>query len=422
MVEGETSELIIERLGHRGDGIAVVNGESVFVPCTAPHDVIEARIQSGERRTGRLVRILEAGPHRIPPPCPHFGDCGGCALQHIQHQAYITWKEKVVRGALANQRFVMPKVESLVRVAPGTRRRATFAFHLSKNRVMSVGFNALASHRVVDVWSCGVLHPSIAGLLPALRSVLPGVVKPGERGDVQATYTDTGLDVLIVAPGMPAMAARERLAAFAETMDLARLGWRKSKSKDIEPIVHRRAPVVAFAGVGVEPPPDSFLQPSREGERVLADLLSEAIGPEQPLLELFCGAGSFTFPLARGRNVHAVDGREDQTHALQMAAYASGFPITTEVRNLGKRPYRGQELAPYRAVVLDPPRSGAKAQAQALAQAGPPVVAMASCEPATMARDARILVDGGYILDKITPVDQFPWTAHVEAVAVFRRD
>jgi 23S rRNA (uracil1939-C5)-methyltransferase len=417
-----TVEITITELGGRGDGIGRHDGQSVFVPCTLPGDRVLARID-GRKSDGlaaTALEILTFGPDRAMPVCSHFGACGGCALQHLDEAPYVAWKTEQLSAALRRAGFADVPVAPLVRIAPGTRRRAAFAL-ARRHRGVSLGFNARASHQVVDLIQCPLLAKPLLDLLPPLRALLAETLEPGVEGDAVATMTENGIDLLIEAEARLDLFDRERLAAFAETLDLARLSWRRPGGGLVEPLSHRRPAVVRFAGVPVDLPAGAFLQPSLEGERALAGLVVEAVGSAGPVADLFAGCGSFTFPLAADRVVHAVEGEASALKSLKSAADRAGARVTTEQRDLGHRPLLADELKRFAALVFDPPRAGAAAQAEQLALAGPPVVVAVSCNPATLARDARILAKGGYRLTRAAPVDQFPWSAHLEAVAVFER-
>ena len=415
-----TLELDIVSLGGRGDGIAFHAGEPVFVPCTAPGDRIVARIEGkrGDGLAGTLVEVLISGQGRVSPPCPHFTMCGGCAVQHLERSAYAAWKRGLLTDALRRAGVDPGPVAELVQIAPGTRRRAALAFAHRRSAV-SVGFNARASHQVVDVARCLLLAPPLAALLPPLRTLLSEVTADGDEGAAVVTSTSGGVDLVIEAVGRLDLFSRERLASFAENQDVARLSWRTAAG--VEPLAQRRPAIVQFAGVPVLLPPAAFLQPSRQGELALAALVADAVGNRTPVADLYAGCGSFTFLLAQKAQVHAIDGDAAAVQALKAAAGQAGVRVTGECRDLAYRPLLGDELKRFQAVVFDPPRAGAAPQAASLARDGPPLVVAVSCNPATLARDARILCDGGYRLVRSTPVDQFPWSAHLETVALFER-
>lgn len=415
-------ELVIEGVGRFGDGVAMYEGKPVYIPFTANGDLVLARIEGkrGDGLAGLLIEVLTPGPLRAEPPCRHFGACGGCSLQHLDLDAYRSWKRGLVAVALARQGFADAPLNPLVSIPPGTRRRASFAFARVGAGVM-LGFNARATHKVVDVEECLLVDPRLAALLPPLRTILAEVVAPGRSGDVALTLTDNGLDLLIEVEASLDLFDREKLATFAEAHDLARLSWRRPGAGGIEPLATRRPAMVEMGGVPVELPPGAFLQPSTEGERMIAALVTAAAGDARHVVDLFSGCGTLTFPLARKAKVHAVEGDAAALAALKAAADGAHLAITTEARDLARRPLLPEEFKPYSVAVFDPPRSGAPEQAENLAKGGPPLLVAVSCNPVSFAHDARLLAEGGYDLKAVTPIDQFPWSAHLELVAVFKR-
>lgn len=418
----KTVELTIDHIGARGDGVARLGEDQVFVPFTLAGDKVLAAVEGkrGDGLAAELISVLEAGPGRVEPPCPHYGKCGGCALQHVEDGLYRTWKRDLLVTALKRQGLDVPVAE-LVAIPPGSRRRAAFAFRPRKDGCV-LGFNGRASHHIVDVARCLLLDPALEAILPAIRGLIDEVLPGGKGGDVILSLTEGGLDMLIEAEARLDLAARERLAAFADRQDLARLSWRQPGEVFAEPLAARRSAAVLFAEVPVEPPPGAFLQPSKGGEQAIAEIVATAVGAAGAVADLYCGCGSFTFPLARANAVHAVEGDEYLLRALKAGADRAGLSrVTTEIRDLARRPLLPHELKPFAAVVFDPPRAGAIAQAEQLAQAGPGLLVAVSCNPATLGRDLRVLVDAGYRIEQVTPIDQFPWSAHLEAVAVLRR-
>lgn len=416
-------EITIDEIGARGDGVARLLGELVFVPFTVPGDQVVARVEGrrGDGLAAALIEVLVPGPARADAPCPLFGRCGGCSLQHVDADTYAAWKRELLVTQLARHGLGDVPVGPLVRVPPGSRRRASFNFHRKKGATV-LGFNARASHTVLDVERCLLLDDRLEALLAPLRAMLTEVVPDGEDGDVIAAVTDTGLDVLVEADARLDLFDREKLAAFADAHDLARLSWRRPGAGFIDPIARRRPAHVHFGTVAVEPPPGGFLQPTKGGELAIAAAVLAGIGDSRMVADLFSGCGSFTFPLAaRGVAIHAVEGEEAPVRALEAAANAAGQRVTAEVRDLARRPLLAPELKKFQAVLFDPPRAGAAAQAELLAEAGPPRVVAVSCNPATLARDLEILVKAGYRVESVTPIDQFPFSAHLEAVAVLVR-
>ena len=436
---GRQVELAIEGLGARGDGFAGLDGRPVFVPYTLAGDRVRVRL-TGERGGGykaEMLELLEEGAGRVAPPCPHFGTCGGCALQHLSDAAYGEWKRDLVRQALAQRGLHEVPVAPLVRIAPGTRRRATLAATRDGARV-ALGFHGRESHRVVDLESCLVLTPGLTALLPALREALAPLLAAREVAALTLCEIETGIDLLIVSATAPNLAAREALAALAEAQDLARLSWAQlsgagrptaGMAPEPEPVVLRRAPRLRFAGVPVAPPPGGFLQPTVAGEAALVDrVLAYLPAGAETIAELYAGCGTFTFPLVqaqktgRGR-VHAVERDEAALAALWAAARKADLAgrITVTAQDLARMPVLAEDLEGGDCVVFDPPRAGAREQVAEIARSRAPAAVAVSCNPKTFARDARILVDGGYTLVEVTPIDQFPWTGHLELVASFRR-
>ncbi len=418
--------MTIESLGAAGDGLGSVNGRRLVVPGALPGERVRVRVEAslGEGRWRvALVGIDSASEDRVVAPCPHFGQCGGCSLQHLRPDALARWKRSLVVVALGRRGLGTVTVAQTRTTAPGGRRRCTLAWRRDGS-ACRLGFHAPGSHRLEPLNGCAALTPALSALLEPLRDLVRDLAPSGTRGQAILTDTETGVDLALTLPAAPGLAGRERLAAAADLLDLARLGivLDGDGQPQWEPVAERRAPLVRFAAIPVTPPPGAFLQPSGAGERAITaavlDRLAEGRGP---VLDLFAGLGTLSLPMvARGRDVHAVDGDAAALAALA----ATGSPhgrLTTARHDLAREPLRGRALAGFEAAVFDPPRAGAKAQAESLADAGPPLVVAVSCHPATFARDARILVDGGYRLETVSPIDQFPWTAHVELVAAFRR-
>ena len=421
--EPRIAELTVAEVGARGDGIAVFDGAKVFVPLTVPGDRVRVAVKEpanakGDGLRADLLEILEPGPGRVTPPCSHFGACGGCTLQHMEDAAYAAWKAGLVQGALARVGLGDAPLEPLSRTPPGARRRARFAA-LKRGRRVWFGFNERLSHRLADLTECPVLLPRLFALVEPLRGLLLSVLPDGGGCDVVATDLDGGIDLVLVGPRSLDRAARERLVAFGEGEGVARISWQADDRGTPEPIAHRRPVAVRFAGLPVTPPPGAFLQASAEGEAALVAAVLANIGEPKRVADLFAGLGTFAVPLAQRAAVHAVEGDAPALAALNKAAGA--LRLTTERRDLFENPLTAKELARFDAVVFDPPRAGAAAQAQALAGSKVPRVVAVSCNPATFARDARTLVDGGYVLSRVYPVDQFLWSAHVEVVGVFSR-
>jgi 23S rRNA (uracil1939-C5)-methyltransferase len=421
----EEAILIVESVGARGDGIARHKGRPVYVPFTAPGDRIRARLgeSRGEGRAAALLEILEEGA-RATPPCPHFGECGGCALQHLDEAAYVAMKTAQVTDALRRHGVVAAEIAPLLRIPPATRRRARFAVACprAERAPALIGFMARSSHRIVDLSTCAVLHPALLALVGALRRAAADFWPRGGAGEAMATLGDSGIDLLLELAGAPDRALLEALAGFAEAQDLARLTWRTPGIAAPTPAAIRRPPRIIFSGVPVDLPAEAFLQASAEAEAALIAEVKGGVGAAARIADLFAGLGTFSFALTQGAAVHAVDGARPALAALAAAASRAGLTrLDSECRDLEERPLAPEELRRFDAALFDPPRAGAPAQAAALARSTLKRIVAVSCNPASFARDARLLVDGGFQLRRVLPIDQFQWSPQVELVARFER-
>jgi 23S rRNA (uracil1939-C5)-methyltransferase len=407
-----SEEVDVLRLGASGDGVAETDGGTVYVSYALPGERVAIERDDGR---GRLVRIERASPERAEPFCPYFGRCGGCAAQHIGPALYESWKRDIAVAAL-HQAGLTGEVLPLVDAHGEGRRRITL--HVRRHEgTMLAGFMARRRHDLVAIERCPITVPALAPapkIAAALGHVLAGTGKPL---DVAVTATETGLDVDLRGSGEPGGRRRAALIAAATTFDLARL------SLHGEILVEPRRPVVTMGDARVTPPPGAFLQATAAGEAALAGRVVEACKGARRVGDLFAGCGPLTLRLARSAEVHAVEIDPAALAALDRAARETGGlrPVTTESRDLFRRPLLGAELAGFDAVVLDPPRAGAEAQVRQLAAGTVPVIVMVSCDPGTYARDAAILVAGGYELGETLPVDQFKWGAPLELVGTFRR-
>lgn len=410
-------EVEIDSLGARGDGVATHEGVRLFVPFTLAGERVRVR-RLGEDRAAVVERLSDS-PDRIAPECRHFGTCGGCALQHLDSSAYADWKVAQLRAALAPRGLANVAITKLVSVSPATRRRAEFAARRVKGHV-TLGFHARLSHDIVDMQECRVLDPALVGLVAPLRDLMQGLSSIA-WADIMATHTDTGIDLLFTLDAAPDRKSIAALIDFANARDLARVSWRKSASPEL--IIERRKPQIRFGGIAVDLPSGAFLQAAPEAEAAIVRLVVQSIGKAKRVIDLYAGCGTLTFPLARSAQVHAIEGQAELVAALDTAARRGGIGprVRAERRDLTRRPLLANDLAEANAIVFDPPREGAREQAAHLAQSRVKTIVGVSCNPATFARDARVLVDAGYALEQVTPVDQFLWTPHLELVGVFRR-
>jgi len=411
-----TERLVIDRLAHRGDGVAETPAGPVFVPYTLPGETVEVERIPGHPDRRHLLHVDVASPERINPFCQHFGVCGGCAIQHWTMDRYRAWKRDLVVTAMQQVGLDAP-VGDLIDAHGQGRRRATFHARSGAHDVIEVGFAALRAHHIVAIDRCPVLALSLDGAVAAAWAVVE-ILKPQRKPlDIQVTATEAGIDMDVRGSGPLPSARMTELADAAAKHRLARL------TRHGELIAQRQTPTVRVGRVRVALPPGGFLQATEAGEAELARLVGEYVGQAKSAADLFCGVGPFALRLAERAKVIAFDADAEAIASLKVAASTtSGLkPVAAETRDLFRRPLVAQELKRIEAVVFDPPRQGAEAQARELAKCEAPIVVAVSCNPATFVRDARILVDGGYRLVTATPVDQFRHSAHVEIVAKFER-
>ena len=406
------SEFRIERLGAQGDGIAATENGPVYVPFTLPGERVTAS-RKGDRAD--ILAVIEASPLRVEPPCRHFGECGGCALQHMEEGSYRQWKRGRVVEALRS-RGITAEVEPLVPCAPEERRRVALSARRTEAGML-LGYNRELSHTIINIVECPIARPEIVAALEPLRALASMLCNTDKAFRLTVTVTASGLDVAAHQSGTVAERTRNAASDFALRAGFARL------SVDGEIVIEPRKPVVTFGGVSVTPPPGAFLQAVAGAEQVMADLVSAHLSGAKRVADLFSGAGAFALRLARGAEVHAVEADAASLAALDRGfRFATGLKrVTIEQRDLFVRPVTAKELNAFVGLVFDPPRAGAEAQARQIAKSDVPLVAAVSCNPATLARDLSILIEGGYALQRVVPIDQFLWSPHVEAVALLTK-
>jgi 23S rRNA (uracil1939-C5)-methyltransferase len=405
--------LTIRRLGAQGDGVAEHEGRQVFAPFALPGEVVEADIE-GDR--ARVVSIVAADPARQPARCSHYGECGGCSLQHLPADHYLELKRNLVVTALSLQGINAP-VDDVVQLPVATRRRAVFAGRRSGKDAV-VGFHGKRSHHIVGIRDCAVLTPGLAALIPKLAPLAAIAAPAKDALAITVTETQTGFDVALSgAPKAMSADARAAAAQAAGAIGVARLTINGAVEME------RVAPVLRLGDADVTPPPGGFLQACRESEAAMLALVQQALAGADCIADLFAGAGTFTLPLARTASVHAVEGEEAAIRALGRAAKKTAGlkPVTTEVRDLFRKPLDWKDLKRFDAAVIDPPRAGAERQTQELATSSLKRIAMVSCNATTFARDLKILAAAGWRVTRITPVDQFIWSPHIEIVAALER-
>jgi len=391
---------VIVRVAARGDG---VTESGRHVPLSAPGDRVEA--------DGSLV----AGPHRQVPPCRHFPECGGCQLQHLTDDAFGRFLRDRIASALAAQGLSAEILEPHIS-PPRSRRRASVRAERRASQVL-IGFNAEASHRIIDMRECHILRPELFALVDPLRRLLVSLLGPRSAGEVRMTLTDQGPDLLLDKVEVTGLEATEALAAFAGSHALARLatddGYGPQTRWEPEPVT------VTLGGVPVALPHGAFLQATEEGEAALVAAVREALGPARIVADLFAGLG--TFALSLDGRILAAEASRDAAVALKTAAGRAQRQLFVDHRDLFRRPLDVGELERFEAVILDPPRAGAREQGALIARSAVPRIAYVSCNPSTFARDAKTLIEGGYRLEWVKPVGQFRWSTHVELAAAFAR-
>ena len=420
----QAATLRIDQLGADGDGLArwPNGGALAFIPLAIPGDLVEATPtqKRGDGWAGEITRLLEPSPARREKPCPAFGACGGCSVQQWNDEDYAAWKRGLLAGALSRAGFPDAPVSELIRTEPGTRRRVDLALLRSGSRVVA-GLHRRGGQEIIDISPCKVLDPRLVKLAGELEDVLPGLGLVKREANAVINLTDTGPDILLRTEAEPDGAARAALADFGRRAGIARISWASGKHAS-ETLCLLHKPLVRFSGVTVEPPPGAFLQASEAGEAAIVAAVRLGVPAKRQakarIFDLYAGCGTLSFALAALAPVHAVEGDAASFAALRKAA--GGGKVTTEQRDLSRRPMMAAELKNASVVVLDPPHAGAIEQIAQIALSGVPTVIYVSCHPASLARDAAMLA-GKYDVVAATPIDQFLWSARLESVVVFRK-
>lgn len=401
MSDSEIDTII--RVAAKGDG---VTADGRHHPLTAPGDRIKAD------------GTVHFGVHHVDPPCIHFPACGGCQLQHLDEASYAAFVIDRATGALAGQGVAPGVVRAAHLSPPQTRRRAALRAARAGGRV-TIGFAEEGSHRLIDLGMCLILDPRLFALLEPLRALLATILPDKRAAHVKMSLIDQGVDLLLEGVRVEGLAADEALGDFARAHGLARLtideGDGPQTRWEPEPAT------VSFGGMAVGFPPYAFLQATPDGEAALVAAVAAALPGSGAIADLFSGLGTFALALGKGRPVYAAEGARDAVLALKAGAGRGQRRLVADHRDLFRRPLVPEELDRFAAIILDPPRAGAREQVLHLAASTVPTIAYVSCNPASFARDAAHLVAGGYALESVTPVGQFRWTTHVEMVGVFRK-
>ncbi len=424
MEKPSAGELTIHALGPKGDGIHNSADGPVYIDRALPGERVQAIIHpgAGDVLRGDLIAVVEASPHRVPAPCRHYDVCGGCTLQHADAQFYRDWKLGIVRAALHKQALAPGIWHDPVFVPGGTRRRATFAA-LKKNGVVTLGYFRRRAHQVTEITTCLVAEPAIMDLRSKLASRLSPILQERKTADVFVQSVGGQCEVVITGPvgrkGGPDLQFHEAIAELVHELNISRISWR-ARDRDVAEVMLELSPLRArFGGLDIALPPLAFLQPTKAGEDALVGAVMEALPESGKFADLFAGCGTFTGPMLERGSVDAYENVESAVSALNQARGTNS--LNAIQRDLVRSPLRRDEAGRYDAIVFDPPRAGAAEQAKALASGKTPRLIGVSCNPGSFARDARILVDGGYRFDSIKVVDQFTWSHHVEVVAAFSK-
>ncbi len=407
-------EFKIKHLGTHAEGVASTLAGDYFIPFTLPGEVVTAQV---EDRRGRLEKVIEPSEHRQKPLCKHYTKCGGCTMQHVKPEFYENWKREHVKGIFASRAITLPEDSTFWSAPLKTRRRCRFSAQRTKKTV-KVGFHGFRSNDIVDIEECFVLEPRITALIPAFRELLKGMLSRKGEGHVHVTMGEYGADILLKNvkwEGTPK--ERDRIAAFVHAHKIARFAI------DDDVIVTRVAPVILIDERPVHIFPGGFLQATQDSQNKMIEIIRAETAEVKNLADLYSGVGTFTIPTAQHSFVTAMENSQEALECLINTVRHSQRlkPIDVVERDLAREPLIIKELEAFDGVIFDPPRAGAMEQAEHLAVSDVPLVIAVSCNPKTLARDMRILLDGGYKLEAVSLIDQFLFSAHIEMIAIFRK-
>lgn len=420
-IDGDGAEVVVAALGAEGDGIIHADGRTLFAPFVLPGERIHYRLAAGDRAV--VDTRLSDSPERVVPPCSLFGRCGGCTLQHMRSDSTIVFKRQEVEAALEAAGFALPGAVVVHSSPPSSRRRMDLALRRSRDSLL-IGLHETRGGDIVDMTECHVLHPRLLRLIQEMRPVLLRLSALRSTGSVIVNLLDSGPDLLLATEAPPDTADRTRLAAFARDAGVPRIAWRPLGPGGVPETLCMVAPVRhSLSGVTVSPPSDAFLQATREGEAAIIEAVLDALPPTWPrrarVAELYAGCGTLSFAMARRGRVLAVEGHAGSAACMRTAA--AGLPVEVLTRDLNRQPILAGELALASAIVLDPPFAGAGPQMHEVARSAAARIVMVSCNPKALRRDAKMLQQAGYTLERLTVIDQFVWSTQVESVASFVR-
>lgn len=414
--------LRIEEIGASGDGIAYHDNMRIFVPKTMAGETVNARIEGGIKDGchAKLLSILSPSPNRHAPVCPHFENCGGCALQHLGEDTYRTWKVQQVKTTLERAGIRSEKWEEPIFIPAATRRRTTLAIHKLSDKKIKIGYQPPRTHDITDITECGILDPALENIVLNLKPYILPLAPMRKNVDITLQKAG-GIDMVLTGEwrenGDFTLEQHEAIATMMQDLDIARLSLRSNEHNPCEVLLTRKPMVKTFGALTVSLPPAAFLQASDTAEKTLCDLAIPHLDKAQNTADLFCGCGTFAgHMLAKGQNVTAIDGDAAAMKSLVSCAHPN---LQTQTRNLFKEPLTTKELEGFDAIIFDPPRAGAKAQVENLAYSDVSKIIAISCNPATFARDLKTLTqDGDYEIESIRIVDQFTWSSHCEMIAI----
>ena len=412
----KTEVLTIDMLGAQGDGIAHHDEQVFYIGGVLPNEKVQVSL-SGPRAT--LLHILEPSPKRIDPSCSHFPICGGCRVQELNITDYSAWKFGLLERLLKKENLSVEQLLPITMSPPGSRRRARLGVEHTRKGIR-LGFNQLRSHNIIDLQDCATLTSTLVTLIKNMKPFLADWLPLKGICDIQLTQLGNGIDMVLIGGPPLKLAQREALATLAEKLDIAQLSWRMEDRSTIEPVAYRQSLSVSFNETSVSFPPGNFLQATQHGEASLIDFTIKAVSDSAKVLDLFCGLGGFGLSLHQAKQVTLVD-LDGPAIANLGQAVKQNKQYQAFQRDLLREPFSSNESDEFDAIIFDPPRGGAKAQAEAIANSEARNVIAISCEPTSFVRDAKILQQGGYKLQSILPVDQFLWSAHLELAAHFQR-
>ncbi len=414
-------DLIIDDIGAQGDGVSHVGHSTVFVAGALTGEKVRVDLEESSNlvKRAQLLEILIPSSWRVQPPCPHFPRCGGCRFQHMNDDSYSNFKLGQLQNLLLREKINLPTIIAPVITAPETRRRIRVAArHTAKGII--IGFNEWRSNELIDLSACPVALPVLIDLVQKLRSLLALWLPKGDTCDIQLTALPTGIDMILIGGPKLDLAHRQVLGELAAQLGVMHLSWKKWDRAPPEPIAHQGKLTVTFGKTTVDFPPGSFLQATIAGEQALCEFASAATKDGAKVLDLFCGLGTFGLNLPQAKHVHFADLDGPAIESLAKAVRGNAR-YQVSLRNLAGDPFMAMECEGYDVAIFDPPRGGAKAQTVQLAKSKVKTVVAISCDPQSFTRDAKILIEAGYVMDSLLPVDQFLWSTHLECAARFTR-